>query len=62
MVPVVVMAVRGVASSKTVAIDHISIMMVMVVIVRVESRYRSFVAHMTMQAFRCRPGELERDD
>lgn len=45
MVPVVVMLfVRSVARSKTVAIDHISIMMVMVVIVRVESRYRSFVA------------------
>jgi len=62
MVPVVVMSVRGVASSKTVAIDRISIMMVMVVIVRVESRYRSFVAQMTMQALRRRPGELERND
>lgn len=38
MVPVVVMSVRGVASSKTVAFDRIGIMMVMVVIVRVESR------------------------
>ncbi len=62
MVPVVVMSVRGVASSKTVAIDRISIMMVMVVIVRVESRYRSFVAQMTMQALRRRPGELEGND
>lgn len=62
MVPVVVMSVRGVASSKTVAIDRISIMMVMVVIVRVESRYRSFVAQMAMQALRRRPGELERND
>jgi hypothetical protein len=62
MVPVVVMSVRGVASSKTVAIDRISIMMVMVVIVRVESRYRSFVAQMTMQALRRRPGKLERND
>lgn len=62
MVPIVVMSVRGVASSKTVAIDRISIMMVMVVIVRVESRCRSFVAQMAMQALRRRPGELERND
>lgn len=62
MVPVVVMAVRGVPGCKAVVIDCIGIMMVMVVIVRVESRYRSFVAQMTMQALRRRPGELERND
>lgn len=62
MVPVVVMSVRDVPGCKAVVIDRIGIMMVMVVIVRVESRYRSFVAQMTMQALRSRPGELERDD
>jgi len=62
MVPVVVMAIRGVAGCKTVVVDSIGIMMIMVVIVKVESRYRSFVAQMTMQALRRRPGELERND
>lgn len=62
MVPIVVMAVIGIASGKAVVIDCPVIMMVMVVIVRVESRYRSFVAQMAMQALRRRPGKLERND
>lgn len=62
MVPVVIMAIRGVACCKTIVIDSIGMMMIMVVIVKVESRYRSFVAQMTMQALRRRPSELERND
>lgn len=62
MVPVVVMAIIGIASGKAVVIDCPVIMMVMVVIVRVESQYRSFVVQMAMQVLRRRPGELERDD
>lgn len=62
MVPVAVMAVIGIASGKAVVIGCPVIMMVMVIIVSVESRYRYFVVQMAMQALRRRPGELERNN
>ncbi|MDP1704585.1 MAG: hypothetical protein Q8L42_07730, partial [Sulfurimicrobium sp.] len=53
---------RSATGCKNVMIDSIGIMMIMVVIVKVESRCRFFVAQMTMQVLRRRPGELERND
>ncbi len=62
MVPVVVVAVVGVASSQIVLIVQSGIMMmIMVVIMIMKARSRYFVTQMPVHALYRRPDELERD-
>ena len=63
VMPIIVVALLQNASIKIIMVAQIGIViMAVVIVVEMKSRYRSFITQMPMQAFRCRPGNLERNE